>query len=139
MIRFFTEDIDFTLSSKSARKNWIKEIIQKEGFKCGDVNYILCTDEYLLEINRTFLDHDTYTDIITFDQSENKLEIAGDIYISIDRIRSNSENLKVSFPDELDRVMIHGILHLCGYGDKTPDEKKIMRKKEDACLSLRRN
>lgn len=139
MIRFFTEDIDFSLSSKSARKNWIKEIIQQEGFKCGDVNYILCTDEYLLEINRTFLDHDTYTDIITFDQSENELEIAGDIYISIDRIRSNSENLKVSFPDELDRVMIHGILHLCGYGDKTPDEKKIMRKKEDACLSLRRN
>ncbi len=137
MIRFFTEGIEFTLSNKALRKNWIKSIIQQEHYKSGDINYIFCSDEYLLEINRNFLNHNTYTDIITFDQSESELEIAGDIYISIDRIRSNSEKLNTSFNDELDRVMIHGILHLCGFGDKSPEEKKIMRKKEDACLSLR--
>ena len=102
----------------------------------GDINYIFCSDNYLHQINFQYLDHDTFTDIITFDQSD-KDQIEGDIFISIDRVHENANERNISFVNELHRVMIHGILHLLGYNDKTPKEKQLMREKEDECLSLR--
>jgi len=136
-ISFFYEGIDYQIVEPSATKQWISSIIQQEGFTIDSINYIFCSDEYLLKINQEYLQHDTYTDIITFDQSEEEDIIAGDIFISIDRIRENSKTFNVSEYDELCRVLIHGVLHLMGQGDKTEEEKSIMRKKEEACLSLR--
>ena len=112
-------------------------VIIKEGLYEADINYVFCSDEYLWKLNSNHLSHETYTDIITFDLSDNHNEISGDIYISIDRVRDNSYTMGNTFKDELDRVMIHGILHLCGYNDSTDEEKAMMRKKEEACLSLR--
>ncbi len=138
MIHFFSEDTGFTLSKQNAVKSWISGIIQKEKLKEGEINYIFCSDEYLHEINLQYLNHDTYTDIITFDQSDGA-DLSADIYISIDRVTENASEQQVSFRDELHRVMIHGILHLAGYGDKTPKEKQLMREKEDVSLSLRQS
>ncbi|MEJ2004105.1 MAG: rRNA maturation RNase YbeY [Cyclobacteriaceae bacterium] len=137
MISFFTEDITFDTGKTKSRKAWIKSIIEQEGFQPGDINYIFCSDEYLWKINMEYLNHDTYTDIITFDQSESEKEISGDIYISIERLEEKSRDHRSPFDDELDRLLIHGILHLCGYSDHSQEEKNLMRKKEDACLSLR--
>lgn len=103
----------------------------------GELNYIFCTDPYLHNINRRFLKHDTYTDIITFDNSTVQDFIEADIYISLDRVRENARKFNVTFDEELHRVMVHGLLHLAGYGDKSPSEKVLMKKKEDAYLSLR--
>lgn len=137
MIQFFEEDISFSLSQPSSTINWIQKIIEQEGFQLGELNYIFCSDEYLHSINKQYLNHNTLTDIITFDQSEDDDRVEADIFISVDRVRENASDLVVSFEDELDRVLIHGVLHLIGYSDHTPEEKIEMRKKEEACLSLR--
>jgi len=137
VISFFSEDITFELPDEESRTGWIYKIIQQEGFNPGDINYIFCSDEYLWNINMQYLGHDTYTDIITFDQSESEVEIAGDIYISIERVKDNAPIHHNHFNEELDRLLVHGILHLCGFSDQTDEEKLEMRKKEDACLSLR--
>lgn len=132
-ISFNFIEIKDNLKQKNKLKSWIKSIVEKEGMKAGDISYIFCSDDYLLEINKTYLQHDYYTDIITFDyNAENK--IAGDLFISIDRVRENAEELKQSFEDELHRVIIHGVLHLLGYKDKTEKEEKLMRRKEQECL-----
>lgn len=137
-IQFFTEDISFTLAKPRKTSNWIKLIAQKEKREVLDVSYIFCSDFFLLQLNQQYLNHNTLTDIITFDYSEGAKQLEGEIYISIDRVKENAEKFKVPFQDELDRVMIHGVLHLIGYKDKKPADKALMRKKEEASLSLRK-
>ena len=139
MINFFSEDIDFSLSNPHIHTECISSIISSHKYSLEEINYIFCSDEYLLKINREHLNHDYYTDIITFDNSEDTHVIESDIFISIDRVKENAKNQKASFDHELNRVMIHGVLHLLGFGDKTEEEKKVMREKEDACLSLLEN
>ena len=133
----FNNEIEFKLENKDDLQEWITQTIEKERYKLGEVNYIFCSDEQLLEKNIEFLNHDTYTDIISFDYTLGNL-ISGDIFISIDRVTENSNSFKTSFNDELNRVMIHGILHYCGYNDKSEEEKNLMRSKEDYYLSLRK-
>jgi len=135
MILFHSE-IDFNLKNKSLYKKWIKNCILKQKMKVGAVNYIFCDDAYLLKINQAYLNHDTYTDIISFDYSENSI-LSGDIFISIESVRENAKKYSTSFQNELNRVLIHGILHFIGYKDKTQKEKEEMRKQEDYYLSLR--
>lgn len=127
MINFFNEDIDFKLKGKNNFKAWLKKIAEKEGFRINDLNYIFCSDQYLHKINLEYLDHDTYTDIITFDNSEEEKIIEGDIFVSIERIRENSINLNTLLEDETKRVIIHGLLHLCGYNDYSIEDKEKMR------------
>ncbi len=136
MIHFYNEDIEFVPSKKTHLNDWIKSVIHAEQRKPGEVNIIFCSDAHLITINREYLHHDDYTDIITFDYCENK-KVIGDIFISIERIRENAEKFKVSFTNELHRVMIHGVLHLCGYKDKSPEDKKRMTQKEDEALATR--
>ena len=136
MIAFFNEDIQFQIDSQDTITLWIQSVISQENCITGDINYIFTSDAYLISINRQYLDHDYYTDIITFDQSTDPLTISGDIYISIDRVRANAIKYQQPFQRELKRVLVHGILHLIGYGDQTPEEKSEMRKKEEAYLSL---
>ena len=138
-IRFFNQDIEFKLSQPLRTRNWIKEVISRENHRLGDLNYIFCSDPYLLSINQQYLNHKTLTDIITFDTKEREGDVEGDIFISIDRVGDNAVKLSTDPDEELHRVIIHGVLHLCGYGDKSPGQKSAMRKKEDAYLSLRRN
>ena len=136
-IHFFSEDIHYKPKQKNALRTWIKETVRAEGYKTGEINFVLCSDSYLLNINRQYLQHDTYTDIVTFDNSEKEGVIAGDIFISIDRVCENAAKFQVSELDELHRVVIHGILHLCGYGDKTKEDKARMTGKEDFYLARR--
>jgi probable rRNA maturation factor len=136
-ITFFEEDTTYKLKNKKAVRHWITETIKAEGFKLKELNYIFCSDNYLLQINQQYLNHDTYTDIITFDNSETNKLISGDIFISIDRIRENALKFNISEPDELHRVIIHGALHLLGYKDKTAVTKKKMTLKEDFYLNMR--
>ncbi|MGB7526510.1 rRNA maturation RNase YbeY [Sphingobacterium cellulitidis] len=137
-IQFFSEDIDFTLKEKQKVRQWIGSTIKAEGFKrVGELNFVLCSDAYLLEINRQYLDHDTFTDIVTFDSSEDEGVIAGDIFISVERTMENAKKFNVSERDELHRVIIHGILHLCGYYDKKKEDKILMTEKEDYYLAKR--
>lgn len=136
-ISFFTEDLDFELDPTQQTKHWIKDVIYQEGYNLVGLNYIFCSDAYLLQINQQYLQHNTYTDIITFDNSEKPNQVEADIFISIERVKENSRLLNKTFEEELHRVMIHGVLHLIGFNDKTAPLKKEMRKKEDACLSLR--
>lgn len=136
-IYFFSEDIDFNLEDEKASTNWIQNVLYDEGFVDENINYIFCSDKYLHDLNLEYLDHDTLTDIITFDNSEEEHHIEADIFISVERVRENADQLNKEFYDELQRVMIHGLLHIMGYADKTDEEKKAMREKEDACLSLR--
>jgi len=136
-INFFEEDISYKLRDKIKVKQWIKATIAEEGFKLQELTYVFCSDEYLLKINQQYLDHDTYTDIITFDNSEEEGLITGDIFISIPRIKENAEKFSVSETDELHRVIIHGALHLLGYKDKTTASKKKMSLKEDYYLTKR--
>jgi len=136
-INFFEEDISFKLKNKTAVKQWVKVTIEAEGYKLKELNYIFCSDEYLLKINQQYLDHDTYTDIVTFDNSEKDGIIEGDIFISIDRIRENAVKFNSGEANELHRVIVHGALHLLGYLDKTAEKKKIMTGKEDHYLSQR--
>jgi probable rRNA maturation factor len=134
MLKFFSEEISFKLPQSVKTSKWIKTISLSEGYKIGELNYIFCSDYYLLEINKQYLDHDYYTDIITFDNSEEEGKLEGDIYVSIDRVRENAAGLGVDFEVELRRVLIHGLLHLIGFEDGSDELKKQMRAKEDACL-----
>lgn len=136
-IHFFEEDIRFKLKNRNGLKQWIKETIGAEGFKLKELNYIFCSDAYLLQINQQYLDHDTFTDIITFDNSEKAGIIEGDIFISIERIRENAMKFSSGEENELHRVIIHGALHLLGYQDKKAESKKLMTEKEDHYLSRR--
>ncbi len=132
----FNYELDFSLNDEAATSRWLSEIIRAEDCAEGDINYIFCSDNYLHKLNVEYLNHDTYTDIISFDYSVGK-ELHGDIYISVDRVRENALTFNQSFNDELSRVMVHGVLHYCGYKDKTESEKTKMRSKEDHYLRLR--
>ena len=132
----FNYEVDFILDNEQKTKDWIKQSIAKEGFELGEINYIFCNDEYLHKINVEFLQHDTLTDIISFDYTLGK-EVSGDIFVSIERVEDNAKDFKVSFTDELHRVLIHGVLHYMGYKDKTDDEKLEMRTKENECLGFK--
>jgi len=138
MISFNNEDISFILKNKTILKQWINEVIQHKKRKTGAINFIFCSDDFLLDINKKYLDHDTLTDIITFDYSKEnpKQAISGDIFISIDRIKENAQKFSKTFENELHRVMIHGVLHLLGYTDKTKLSKAEMTKQEDQCLKV---
>ena len=131
----FNYETDFKLKDETTISNWISKTIQSENCKEGELNYIFCNDEYLHKLNVKFLDHDTLTDIISFDYSVGK-ELHGDIYISVERVADNAKDFQVAIDDELKRVMIHGVLHYCGYKDKTEDDTKLMRFKEDYYLNL---
>ena len=133
-IYFHSEDRDIPSVIKSNQKEWIQQIVEQEGFQLNGINYIFCSDEYLLKINQEHLEHDFYTDIITFDNSETPKEIEGDIFISVDRVIDNAAQLNIPFEHELWRVLAHGVLHLCGYGDKTDQEIQEMRRKEEEAL-----
>ena len=124
------------VSLNQSVKDWIVQAILLESFKIDTINYIFCNDDYLLEKNIKYLNHNTLTDVISFDYTLGKL-ISGDIFISVERVKENAKKFQTSFVDELHRVMIHGVLHYCGYNDKTQEEKKQMRSKEDYYLSLR--
>lgn len=134
-INFFTEDISYTLKHKMLIKKWIEETIVSEGYKLEELNFILCSDEYLLRINQDFLQHDDYTDVITFDNSEELKTIVSDIFISLERVKENASNFKSNTLNELCRIMIHGTLHLLGYKDKTKAAKIGMTAKEDFYLA----
>ncbi|MEM8525956.1 MAG: rRNA maturation RNase YbeY [Bacteroidota bacterium] len=135
VISFFTEDIDFELPQEEQRMQWVRAVIQCENCTLKVINYIFCSDDYLHKINVEYLQHDTLTDIITFPYDEPPI-IHSDIFISIDRVRENAKEHQVSFEQELNRVLIHGVLHLCGYKDKGEQEEKLMRQKEDEMLAL---
>ncbi len=134
-VSFNNQSINFKLKHKAKLKRWIKTITEKEKHTLGTINYMFCNDDELLEINIKHLNHNTLTDIITFDYTEAK-KINSDIFISIDRVTENAKKFKVDFDTELHRVMIHGILHLCGYKDKTSADAELMRKKENASLTI---
>ncbi|MDO1502169.1 rRNA maturation RNase YbeY [Winogradskyella maritima] len=135
MINFHYE-IPFNLDNEKQVSDWISETILSENLKEGEINYIFCSDDYLHKINVEFLNHDTLTDIISFDYSAGK-ELHGDIYVSVDRVKENAETFATEFTNEMARVIIHGILHFCGYKDKSEDEEKAMRSKEDFYLAKR--
>lgn len=137
-INFFSEDVVYTLKEKTHLRNWIKEAISSEEKLLGELNFVFCSDNYLLEINQQYLKHNTYTDIVTFDNSESPDVVSGDIFISIERIKENSKRYQVPERDELHRVIIHGTLHLLGYKDKTKADKAMMTGKEDQYLRVRR-
>jgi len=136
-VRFFSEEIHFKLKNPRKTASWIKAAIKREKRELIDLNYIFCDDEYLRGINEQFLNHNTYTDIVTFNYNPSVKEIEGEIYISIDRVTENATTFASDFETELHRVIIHGVLHLIGYKDKAKSEKALMRKKEDSYLSLR--
>jgi probable rRNA maturation factor len=135
-IHFFSEKTSFKLSTPRKTSNWIKKVVAAENHELHELNYIFCSDNYLLAINKEYLNHNTLTDIITFDYSSEN-GISGDIFISIPRVKENARSFGVSFDSELHRVMVHGVLHLLGYKDKSVRQKSAMRRKEDAYLSLR--
>ncbi len=138
MVRYFCEDISFDLKHKRLNSTWFKEVCLREGKRLGDVNVIFCSDPYLLDINIKYLGHDYYTDIITFDYCESGV-VSGDLFISVDSVRDNASHYGASFDDELDRVMIHGILHLLGYDDHSDKDVAVMRSKEEECMNLKRD
>lgn len=131
----FNYKTDFRLTDEQKTETWIQSVIESYGFKLGEISYVFCSDEYLHKLNVEFLQHDTYTDIISFDYTLGKT-ILGDIYISIDRVKENALEFNVPFNNELHRVIIHGVLHYLGNKDKTEEEKIEMRSKENKCLSL---
>jgi rRNA maturation RNase YbeY len=132
MISYNSENT-FQLENESQISTWLEIVILNEQFKLGEINYIFCDDDYLLKLNVEFLQHDTLTDIISFDYTVGKI-IQGDIYISTERVADNATDFKVPFEEELHRVMVHGILHYCGYKDKTDQDAKLMREKENHYL-----
>lgn len=136
MIRYFTEDIKFEFKGKLSNNKWLRLVASSEIRKIGDVNIIFCSDNYILDVNMKYLQHDYFTDIITFDYCEGNV-LNGDLFISIDSVKENSEFYKTGFQDELNRVIVHGILHLIGYDDHSEEEIKVIRSKEDYYLSLR--
>jgi probable rRNA maturation factor len=134
-VRFFYEETKFKIAYPRKTAEWIIESARREKKSVRDINYIFCSDSYLLRLNQGFLSHNTFTDIITFDYSEGK-NVSGEIYISLERVRENALKFDALFKDEIRRVMIHGVLHLAGYKDKKPQDISTMRKKEEAYLSL---
>lgn len=134
-ISFTNNGVNSLLEKKKPLKTVIFSIFNEENCEFNKIDYIFCSDEYLLKLNQRYLNHDTYTDILTFSLANTSLPIIAEIYISVDRVKENAEVLKTDYMTELYRVMIHGILHLCGYNDHSTDEKKIMRQKEDYYLS----
>lgn len=140
MINFFTEDIEFKFKNKRACKKWILSTLEEEGAiksrKFEELSVIFCSDEYLLEMNKKYLGHNYYTDVITFDNSEER-NFSGDVFISVERVRENAETYNQLFIDELHRVIIHGVLHLTGYDDGTKQEQEEMRSREDHYLAKR--
>lgn len=131
----FAFQTNCSLKKRTILKQWIKTIVENNKKEVGEISYIFCSDGQLLEINKEFLNHDYYTDIITFDYSETDV-VSGDLFISIERIKDNAKTLKTSYQEELHRVIIHGVLHLLGYKDKTEEESENMRKLEDECLLI---
>ena len=131
----FNYESDFVLSNESIYSSWISAIIESENFLEGEINYIFCNDDYLHAINLQYLNHDTLTDIISFDYTEGTL-ISGDIFVSIERVLDNAQEFNVSFEDELKRVLAHGVLHYCGYKDKSEEDAFLMRQKEDEKINL---
>ncbi len=131
----FNYELEFQLENEEQYSSWISNVISSENKKEGDINYIFCDDEYILEINKQYLDHDYYTDIISFDYSVGN-ELHGDIFVSVERVRENAIEFEVTFDEELKRVLAHGVLHYCGYKDKTKEEELIMRSKEDEKIKM---
>ena len=138
MVSYFFEDTDFKFSGRRSNSSWLKDVAEKENRILGQINIIFCSDPYILDINRKYLGHDYYTDIITFDYCEDNT-LSGDLFVSVDTVKSNSEFYKTDFFDELCRVMVHGLLHLIGYDDHTDEEKKMMRYKENYYLEFRKS
>ena len=135
MVSYFLQDIDFVFKHKRLNNSWLKLVAESEIKKLGNINIIFCSDNYILDVNVKYLGHDYFTDIITFDYCEKDI-LSGDLF-SIDTVRDNAEFYKTEFNDELNRVIVHGLLHLIGYDDHTPEEQKIMREKENYYLELR--
>ena len=136
MISYFFEDTDFVFKSKVLTRKWLKLVAESEIRRIGDINVIFCSDNYILDINQRYLQHDYFTDIITFDYCEGEV-LSGDLFISVDSVRENSIEYGTEFVDELNRVIVHGVLHLIGYDDHCDEDIAIMRKKENYYLSLR--
>ena len=137
MVRYFTEDIKFDFKEKMFTKRWLKMVAESEIRKLGDINVIFCSDPYILDVNMKYLQHDYFTDIITFDYCEGDV-LSGDLFISIDTVKDNAQFYGTDFPDELNRVIVHGVLHLIGYDDHTDQDIKVMRSKEDYYLQMRK-
>jgi len=136
MISYYKEDTDFIFKGKNLNNRWLRMVAGSEIRRIGDISIIFCSDNYILDVNMRFLQHDYFTDIITFDYCEGD-RLSGDLFISVDSVRENALYYGTEFADELNRVMVHGLLHLIGYDDHTDEEKKVMREKEDYYLSLR--
>jgi rRNA maturation RNase YbeY len=132
-ITFYSEDVAFTLPQKRLYKAWIEQTAASHGKTVGELSFVFCSDSFLLEMNKTYLQHDYFTDIITFDYSE-KNTISGDLFISVDRVKDNASKIGVSLQNETQRVVIHGVLHLCGFKDKKKTEVEMMRKMEETAL-----
>lgn len=131
----FNYETDFELENEAQYEDWISRIIESEGFDEGEINYIFCDDDYLHKINVEYLDHDTLTDIISFDYTVGNL-IQGDIFVSVERVQDNAKDFNVSFEEELKRVLSHGVLHYCGYKDKSPEDEALMRSKEEEKMQM---
>ena len=131
----FNYELDFKLEDEILYSDWISKVISSEMKDEGEINYIFCNDDYLIGLNQQYLDHDTLTDIISFDYSIGN-ELHGDIFISVQRVRENASDFNVTFEEELKRVLVHGILHYCGYKDKSEEDEKLMRQKEDGKMKM---
>lgn len=136
MVRFFTEDVKFDFKQRMLTRNWLKLVAGSEIRKIGDINIIFCSDNYILDVNMKYLQHDYFTDIITFDYCEGD-HLSGDLFISIDTVKDNAQFYGTEFSDELNRVIVHGVLHLVGYDDHTEPDQVLMREKENYYLKLR--
>ena len=135
-VSYFAEDVKMPGIKKRETPDWIRRVASGYGKKCGDIAYIFCSDEKILEVNKAYLQHDYYTDVITFDYTEGD-KIGGDIFISVDTVRSNAEQFGTDYDEELHRIIIHGVLHLCGINDKGPGEREMMTRHENEALKLR--
>ena len=138
MVSYFCEDINFTFKGKLLNNRWLKMVVESEIKKLGDLSIIFCSDNYILDVNMKYLQHDYFTDIITFDYCESNI-VSGDLFISVDSVRENSILYGTEFEDELDRVMVHGVLHLLGYDDHSDTDVALMREKENYYISLKRS
>ena len=135
-VSYFAEDVKMPAIKQRETTDWIRRVASGYGKKCGDIAYIFCSDEKILEVNKAYLQHDYYTDVITFDYTEGD-KISGDIFISVDTVRSNAEQFGTDYDEELHRIIIHGVLHLCGINDKGPGEREMMTRHENEALKLR--
>lgn len=138
MISYFTEDTDFRFKGRALNNRWLRMVAESEIKRVGDLSIIFCSDNYILDVNMRYLQHDYFTDIITFDYCEGN-RLSGDLFISVDSVRENALFYGTEFSDELNRVMVHGLLHLIGYDDHTEEDQKMMREKEDYYLSVRKS